>query len=97
MREHSQSDDVPANVVIGDSVLHQAIQDEAVLLNLNTQQYFGLNPGGARMWNLLIECGDVAQVVSRLEAEYNADASTIRSDLDQLVRKLLSHGLIKAA
>jgi hypothetical protein len=88
---------LPANVAIGDSVLYQELEDEAVLLNMANQQYYGLNDVGAQMWKCLIELGDVSTAGDRLCSSYEVDPVVFRADLEELVRNLLSAGLLKAA
>ena len=68
-----------------------------VLLNIDNQQYYGLNDVGARMWELLLELRSLDAVTERLEAEYEIDRETLRADLERLVRDLLHAGLLKAA
>jgi hypothetical protein len=88
---------LPAGVAIGDSVLYQELEDEAVLLNMANQQYYGLNDVGAQMWKCLIELGDVSTAGDRLCSSYEVDPAVFRADLEELVRNLLSAGLLKAA
>ena len=43
---------------VTEDVLFQTVYDEAVLLNLNNDRYYGLDNVGARMWQLLAEHGE---------------------------------------
>ena len=89
--------DMPINKVeIGEDVLFQQLQGEVVLLNMASQRYYGLNEVGARMWELLLESGDVNAVTDRLRETYDADPVTLRSDLERLIEELRSAGLLKA-
>jgi hypothetical protein len=88
---------LPAVVTIGDAVLYQELEDEVVLLNMENQQYYGLNDVGAQMWKCLLELGNVAVAGDRLCTSYETDPTVIRADLEGLVRDLLSAGLLKAA
>ena len=84
------------NVEIGEDVLFQQLQGEVVLLNMASQRYFGLNEVGARMWQLLLESGNVDTVTDRLRETYDADPLTLRADLERLVGELVGAGLLKA-
>jgi len=44
-----------SHVHVPDGILFHALEDELVLLNLNTGVYFGLNRVGTRIWRLLSE------------------------------------------
>ena len=76
-------------------VLIQTVVGEAVLLDLRSQKYFGLNEVGTRAWQLLGETGDAVLVRSRLAQEYRVDAAQLERDLDDLFGRLLKAGLVE--
>ncbi len=80
-----------------DQVLAQEVGSEAVLLNLASEQYFGLNPVGVRIWALLPECADLGAIHLRLCEEYDADPGQIETDLLALASSLLEAGLVVRA
>ena len=90
------NDALPLAVTIADGVLYQELEDEAVLLNMENQQYFGLNDVGARMWKSLMEAGTIAAAGDLLGETYGIEQTIIRADLEGLVRDLLNAGLLKA-
>lgn len=90
------NDALPLAVTIGDAVLYQELEDEAVLLNMENQHYYGLNDVGARMWKSLMEAGTIAAAGDLLGETYDIDRDVIRADLENLVRDLLKAGLLKA-
>ena len=91
------SEPLPEFVEIGDTVLFQALQDEIVLLNMTSQEYYGLDSIGSDIWQQLLELRNVAAVRERLTAVYDADENLIRSDFDALIRDLLGAGLLRTA
>lgn len=84
-------------IIQSTDVLAQEVGGEAVLLDMTSEQYFGLNPVGARIWALLPECPTLGDVHARLCSEYDADPAQIESDLLTLAQSLLAAGLAKAA
>jgi len=68
---------------------------EAVFLHLGSEQYFGLDPVGARMWGLLEEGRTFEDVLESLLAEYDVDRDRLRGDLEELVRQLAACGFIE--
>lgn len=82
-------------VEIGDSVLYQEVGDEIVLLNMTSQEYFGLDSVGADVWQLLMDHQDVAAVAKRLAAVYTIDEQTAREDIESLVSDLVAAKLLK--
>ena len=85
---------LPAQVAIPPDVLFQELEGEAVLLNLETEHYYGLDDVGTRMWQLLAEHGDVATVVEQLIEFYDVDEANLRHDLAHLIAELAEEGLI---
>jgi hypothetical protein len=79
---------------IAKDVLVQPLGDEAVLLNLNNDHYYGLDNVGTRMWELLAEHGDPEAVIRQMLLEYDADEPALRRDLAALIDKLEQAGLI---
>jgi len=88
---------ISEQLTIGDDVLYQVIDDELVLLNIANSQYYGLDPIGADMWNMLLEHRDADTVVSRVCEKYEVDEATARCDLQALIQSLRELGLVKAA
>ncbi|MBS1522330.1 MAG: PqqD family protein [Bacteroidetes bacterium] len=79
---------LPKTVKISDNVLFQQINNECVLLDMDSEQYFGLDDVGARMWQVLSENGDTEQAVTLLLLEYDIDEITLRKDLFNLISEL---------
>jgi Coenzyme PQQ synthesis protein D (PqqD) len=89
-------DKIPLKVEADDDVLCQTLDNEVVLLKLNSQQYFGLDEVGAYAWKLLAENGDIAAVAERLCGDFAGDPAAIRRDLHALVAELMEAGLLRA-
>ncbi len=88
----------PASVLIrSDDVLHQDVGGEAVLLDLASEQYFGLDPVGTRIWDLLDGQTSLESIQRHLCSEYDADPGRIRDDLMALADALLTAGLVRQA
>ncbi len=71
------------------------LEDEAVILHLKDGVYYGLNPVGARIWNLLQEARSVNQLRDILLSEYEVEPRPLEADLLQLLQELASRGLIE--
>ena len=67
---------------------------EAVLLNLTSGVYYGLNSVGARVWSLIQEPKTVGAVLDALLEEYDVDPGRCESDLFALLHELVDRGLI---
>ena len=81
-------------VVPKSDVIFRALGAEAVVLNLESGTYFGLNSVGTRIW-LLLEQHDLASTCEQLETEYDAPRERIESDVLALVDSLEGKGLVE--
>ena len=84
-------------VTVADDVVIREMADEAILLNLATGTYFGLDAVGVRCWQLLAEHGSTERTVPHLLAEFDVDEGQLRQDLDALVARLIAARLLLAA
>jgi hypothetical protein len=72
-----------------------ALGDEAAILNLKNTVYYGLNPVGARVWDLLQQARSVAEIRDVLLDEYDVESATCERDLLALLEKMREQGLIE--
>ena len=70
---------------------------EAAILNLQNGVYYGLDPVGARVWNLVREPKTIAELRQTLLEEYEVDTVQLESDLRELIAKLADEGLIEVS
>lgn len=85
---------LPQRVSVSNDVLFQEISGECVLLNMASEQYFGLDDVGTRIWQLLVEHGDTTKVLTQLKQDYDADEDMLRKDLASLIEDLKVEGLV---
>ena len=74
-------------------VVFRQLDDEAVLLDLKSGTYFGLNMVGTRIWQLLGERAPLATVLDTLADEYDTERDELERDLLSLGRELCARGL----
>jgi hypothetical protein len=84
-----------SRVTIAPEVLFRLVGEEAVLLNLKTERYLGLDPVGTRMWGVLIDTPSIEAAYDTLLREYDVDPARLRQDLDEFLDKLLDQQLIQ--
>ena len=82
------------HIRVNDDALFQDLQGEGVLLNLKTGVYFGLDPVGTRVWQLLEQPTVLSEVHKALLAEYDVSEDRCAEDLLALVAQLDAHGLV---
>lgn len=72
----------------------QVTGDEAVLLDLASEQYFGLNAVGVRVWQLLAENPSMESVFRVVSAEYDVAPAQLERDVLALLKQLSDAGLV---
>ena|SRR5579863_6832383 len=82
-------------VAAAPDVMFRAVGEEAVLLNLNTELYLGLDPVGTRMWNALIASDSIQSAYDSLLSEYEVKPDQLRTDVEELIGKLIEQGLVE--
>jgi hypothetical protein len=79
----------PANVLV------RFLDREAVLLNLETEQYFGLDETGTRMWQLVTGSPNIDAAFQELMAEFDVEPELLRTNLMELLSRLVDSGLLQ--
>jgi hypothetical protein len=79
------------------SVVHETIDGETILLDLNTGNYFSLEGPGAVIWEFIQQTGDWQTTVSIMEGENPAFAEDIRSAVTAFVESLVNEKLLVPA
>ena len=87
--------DLNKKITLSDDVISQEVSGETVLLDLASENYFGLDEVGTRIWQLIKENGDLELVVKTLLEEYDVTEETLTADLDALLGEISKLGLIK--
>ena len=82
-------------ITIPQGVLVREVAGEAVILNLNTETYFGLDEVGTCMWQALANSPTVQHAYDILISEYDVAPDILRNDLINLVEELTNHGLLE--
>ncbi len=72
--------------------------DDAVILNLKTGIYHGLDSVGARLWSLIQESRSVNDILNTLLQEYEVESDRCERELVALLHKKLGDaGLIEVS
>ena len=69
--------------------------DESAILNMKNSVYYGVNPVGATVWNLLKEAKTVSEIRDAILDEYDVDQVRCEKDLFALLEEMRNEGLIE--
>ena len=78
-------------------VLVERIEEETVLLDLDSGLYFALNEVGARVWELCDGDRSLDDIVAVVTSEYDVDTNTARADVTELLEQLAGERLLTPA
>jgi hypothetical protein len=76
-------------------VLVRFLDNEAVLLNLSSEKYFGLDETGTRMWQLATTSPNIAIAYQELLAEFDVAPELLHDNLTKLLVELVDNGLLE--
>ena len=79
----------PANVT------DTTVDDEAVLLDTQSEEFIGLNEVATRMWECLVQGNTLRETARELEAEYEVDSEQLKSDLLKFVDTLVERQILE--
>lgn len=83
-----------SSLKVNDDVVFRELEGEAVILNVASGMYFGLDAVGTRMWQLIAERSHLGSVAGTLVSEYDAPPSVVEADLVRLAGELVAKGLL---
>jgi Coenzyme PQQ synthesis protein D (PqqD) len=78
-------------------VISTDLNGEEVILNLSTGTYFGLDPVGARVWQLLKKGMTLREVFRVMIGEYDVEENRLQADLLGIAGDLNENGLVEDA
>jgi len=76
-------------------VVSRRVGDEIVLVHLQLDEMYSLNPTGARTWELLSEGQDPKAIEETLSTEYGIERAEARRELETLLGELVSRQLVE--
>lgn len=77
--------------------VHCDLEDEVVILGLKDGVYYGLNPVGAFIWNLVQNPITVKEIKEAILNEYDVEEDVCEKDLVELLDNLLDKNLIEVS
>jgi hypothetical protein len=80
-------------VKVPDDVLISGLQSESVILNLDSERYFGLDEVGTRMMTVLTTTDSIQAAYETLLEEYDVEGEVLRQDLISIIEQLVEQGL----
>ena len=81
-------------ITFADTVFAQEVDGEMVLLDMNSENYFGLDEVGTAIWQAMQEKKDLQEVYDAMLEQYDVEPEVLEKDLLDFVGKLTESGLV---
>jgi hypothetical protein len=70
------------------------LNGETILLSSTTNMYYGLDPVGSRMWELIQKPKRVSDICRQLALDFEVDPVVCERDIRELIRKMADADLV---
>lgn len=80
-----------------DDIVASDIEDEKVMMSIEKGEYFGLEPIGSRIWEMVESPVKVSAIIDALLGQYDVDRETCQQDVLAFLVELDEAGIIQIA
>lgn len=77
-----------------DRFVETAIDDETVVMDMDSAEFFSLNQTAGAVWRLIDGTRGRDAIVAKLAADYGVKAATIAAEVDEVLGKFREAGFI---
>ena len=84
-----------STLAVSKDVVSCDLEEEVAMLNLKDGVYYGLDPVGARIWNLIQKPTKISAILETLIKEYDVEEERCKNDLIELLEELQEKELVK--
>ena len=85
---------IKSKVILSNNVFAQEIDDETIILDAITQEYFSLNEIGKVIWSLLSENKNLEEIKAQMLEMYEVPEEQLEKDVLNFLQALTKKGLI---
>ena len=75
-------------------VMSRLVDNETVLLDLESGMYFGLDGVGKRIWDAVTEGRSICEIAAIITEEYEVDDTRAQADVIAFTGELVERGLL---
>lgn len=91
------TDILEARLAPSPDAAESAVGDETVILHLKSGTYFGLDPVGTRIWELLKQGLRPLDICKRIVADYGVAGDVAEADARRFLTDLKANGIVEEA
>ena len=78
-------------------VFASEIDDEVVMMNIDTGKYYGMDAIGSRIWELIADEIQVKELIGKLMEEYDVEEEQCRKDVLEFLNQLNANKLLQVS
>ena len=82
-------------ITLPNTLFAQVVDEEMVILDTTSQEYFGLDETGDVIWHHLSEHGSLQKTYEAMSEVYAVDAAQLEADICRFVQELVDAGLVE--
>ena len=86
---------IKSKITLSKNVFAQEIDEETIILDSETQEYFSINEIGKVIWSLIEEKKNLAEIKAEMLDMYEVPQEQIEKDVLNFLQALEQKGLIK--
>ena len=87
--------DFSKKVRFPETLFAQEVDGEMVLLDMTSENYYGLDSVATDIWRLLQEGRSLEETVEALQEIYEVEEERLRNDLENFLTRLAEQGLVE--
>ena len=80
-----------------DEIVASMLDDEVVMMSIEQDAYYGLDPIGSRIWEIIEKPARISEICDVLMEEYDVSRETCEKDVLNFFDKLAKDKLVKAS
>lgn len=80
---------------IADRFVETAIDDETVVMDMDSAEFFSLNETAGAVWRAIDGARDRDAVIAAVAAEYGLEPGEIADDVDELIARMVQAGFVR--
>lgn len=86
---------INSKIVRIDDFISSKMDDETIMLNIDKGEYYGINPIGSRIWELLEKPLTILELSNLLINEFDIDIDNCKKDVSVFIQHLQNKNMVK--
>lgn len=75
-------------------VIHETLDQETVVVNLDNGTYYSLDPSGCVAWQAFASGATLEEAVAWISSRFTADPGVVHRECERILREFLAEGLM---